>query len=839
METIRNLFNNKLKSFPLILISVILCVLIILNSNYVNEKRAENKLRKEKNSNSFFIDLINKRLLQGNGKFLDTKEKKINSNKVCSRSSSELRDYYEKGNLSLINISDEKMICEDKDKEHMKALFTIVRKYTEDNETNIDEEKENIIKYVLHILPFLIFLTISGLSLLGWIICCVCTCGDCFCCCCCKKTSCKNRCFVVTYIFYLVTIITCIYVLTKTKNIFVGLADTECSFLRLLQQVLNEELKSTQPKWKGISKIKELLSNLKLHIINLNDSIIVDQLAIKKEEAINNKTLFETEIKNFDNKYYNKGNYPSEFTNTFTDISLKDYNNKKYVLDIIKTIGHYDTDLNQYPNITFLYDLTSEYTDISNKTDEYIQISDQSFNTLKTNSTDVFESINKAEDILNSIEKTFNKINDNIGEKISEYSSSIEDNGKLVFKIVFISLMLISIVLAILLMCICLCSMKTCTSCCLFRCLFKFCVHILWNILALMMILTFLIGSIFSLVGKIGDDTISLIYYVLSEENFNSNNPLLLNELKDDKKYLNICFYGNGTIEDEFEIGNSFDSIKELDTVLNGIENITQKFKEIKKNSKAFISFEEKIKNRTDFINGDFGLMEINKEDNNIILKDFISLLNEEIKKKTDKKESWDISTDKSDKCNIVSDAKTEYLFHPLICKPIERDWIKKSTETNIKDYANIISTIVDLVDVLNKSSLKKDLNNLKENYTEYLGTYIDILDFLNISIRNVIGEIKTTIGNGDFFSFLNIKFIGTNIKIILKYLKYILGHDFYNIGIYLIIIGFSLMFSISSTILLIVIINVFLKENIDNENKLVEEKENLKSRNNKIKNKL
>ena len=838
METIKNLFKNKLKSLPLILISFILCALIILNSNYVNKKRAENKLGKEKNLNSFFIDLINKRLLQGNRNILDTKEKKINSNKVCSRSSSELRDYYDKGNLSIIDISDEKIICEEKDKEHMKALFTIVRKYTEDDETNMEEEKENIIKYILHILPFLIFLTISGLSLIGWIICCVCTCGDCFCCCCCKKTGCKNRCFVATYIFYLVTIITCIYVLTKTKNIFVGLADTECSFLRLLQQVSDEEIKS-QPKWEGISKVKGLLSDLKHQIINLNDSLLVDQLGIKSKEANNNKTSFEIDIKNFDNNYYNKGNYPSEFTKTFTDISSKDHKNKKYVLDIIKTIGHYDTDINQYPNITFLYDLISEYTDISNKTDEYIQISEKNFNILKTNSTDVIESLNKAEDILNNIEKTFNKIKDNIGEKISEYSISIEDNGKLLFKIVFISLMLISIVLAILLMCICLCSMKTCTSCCLFRCLFKFCVHILWNILALMMILTLLLGSIFSLVGKIGEDTISLIYYVLSEENFNSSNPLLLNEFKDDKNYLNICFYGNGTMEDEFEIGDSFDSIKELDNILNGIENIIQIFKKIKINSRAFISFEEKIKNRTDFINDDFGLMEINKETKDIILKEFLSLLNEEIKKKTSNKELWDINADKNNKCDLVSDSTTENKYHPLTCKPIDREWVKKSTDSNIKDYANIISTIVDLVEKLNKSSLRKDLNDLNVNYTEYLGAYIGVLDCLNISIRNIIGEIKATVGNESLFSFMNIKFIGTNIKIVLKYLKYTLGHDFYNIGIYLIVIGFSLMFSIPSTILLIVIINVFLKENIDNENKLVEENEYLKSRNNNIKNKL
>ena len=52
------------------------------------------------------------------------------------------------------------------------------------------------------------------------------------------------------------------------------------------------------------------------------------------------------------------------------------------------------------------------------------------------------------------------------------------------------------------------------------------------------------------------------------------------------------------------------------------------------------------------------------------------------------------------------------------------------------------------------------------------------------------------------------------------KYLKYSLGKDFHKVGICLIIVGFSLMLSISSTILLIVILNVVIKKNEDDLNK-------------------
>ena len=60
----------------------------------------------------------------------------------------------------------------------------------------------------------------------------------------------------------------------------------------------------------------------------------------------------------------------------------------------------------------------------------------------------------------------------------------------------------------------------------------------------------------------------------------------------------------------------------------------------------------------------------------------------------------------------------------------------------------------------------------------------------------------------------MNGKFIGTNLKIILKYLKYSLGVDLYTVGVCLIVVGCSLALSISLTILLIVLINIELKKN-------------------------
>ena len=82
-----------------------------------------------------------------------------------------------------------------------------------------------------------------------------------------------------------------------------------------------------------------------------------------------------------------------------------------------------------------------------------------------------------------------------------------------------------------------------------------------------------------------------------------------------------------------------------------------------------------------------------------------------------------------------------------------------------------------------------------------------------------VMDIVREYIQEGNSFSFLNGSFIKINLKILLKYLKYSLGKDIYTVGICLVVVGFSLILSISSTILLTVIINIDLKDNMNANN--------------------
>ncbi len=179
----------------------------------------------------------------------------------------------------------------------------------------------------------------------------------------------------------------------------------------------------------------------------------------------------------------------------------------------------------------------------------------------------------------------------------------------------------------------------------------------------------------------------------------------------------------------------------------------------------------------------------------------------------------WSIESSSTQDCSQNLDSETSY--HPKHCKPINK--ISGQSE-EFKKYAEIFNEIENMVTYANdetkSDSVKKVIDTLKTNYITYLDGYTNILDDFQVIIHSITDLVREYSGEGNnAFSFLNGKFIGTNLKIILKYLKYSLGIDLSTVGICLILVGCSLILSISSTILLIVIINIQLKKNLDAKN--------------------
>ena len=208
---------------------------------------------------------------------------------------------------------------------------------------------------------------------------------------------------------------------------------------------------------------------------------------------------------------------------------------------------------------------------------------------------------------------------------------------------------------------------------------------------------------------------------------------------------------------------------------------------------------------------------EHNEQEDKISYFDFISKINVGFESEINHYK-WDFGCT-NNQCN----GDGQINFNPKSCPPY--DIIKDLTlnDDNLKNYAKILQdadTFIDNATSPSEGSFLKMLDNLRDKYKEYLSQINYVLIVLDDIIENLMGKISPFIGNqNNFFSFLNGHFIQINIKIILKYLKDAFGKNIFSIGLSLIIVGCALILSISSTLILLAIINLELNQHIKMEN--------------------
>ena len=828
--------TTQLKPYQVFLLSCLFCSILILNSFYVNKNRDFMKQEKEK-------DILFNRIIQGR-KLQETSTPNNYSEAVCSRGSEDLIEYYETGDLSKIDLEEGQIKCEDKDSPYMQALIDLVSNFAGNDDEDEEEEddgsgiggepgnalrnleseidKEKVIEYGKRILPMLVFFVFGILGIIGWIVCCFCTCCNCCCCCCCKKVNCKIPCFIFTYVFYGLVIGVCIYGLTQANKIFVGLANTECSLLKFFEQVLNGETKQDLPRWAGIRSINELLYDLNDTINTLaRDSYTQLYNSIDNITALKND--FVGQMHSAGDEFYDKntGKYKTPYVMNNVTGTTEYPVSGDYVYDAVYGFGTYNSDEDKYTPDSILYLWDYEFSLISDNAFGYLSSARDSFtDILNDNLGTIQDALGDGIDKFDELMGPFNDANDKVGDILSNTSEDIDKYGKMGVKIVFGVLMIMNIVLAVLMLLICLFSGKQCTSCCFCRCIFKCCTHVLWNILALMMVLSFILGSIISLVGKIGGDAMSLVSYVMSPENFAKNeSALLLNKLGDASKYIETCIQGDGDISKDLGIGDSLGSFDQIYSVENNISAVKDNFTQIISNLVTYNMIKSQLESQSNHTI-DVNMIHIPKDQG---LPIQYSKLLDEINKLVTDDEKWGTEENNYQCTDNLPENKK---YYPKSCKPSSKSYY--SSDDKFKIYADLIEGMDNIIDRANgnhdkdgtnAASVMKVVENLKEHYSTYLRSYINILTFFQETIHAITSLIQRYSGNdGNAFAFLNGKFIGTNLKIILKYLKHSLGKDFYTVGICLVFVGFSLILSISSTILLIVIINIVLKDNIDKE---------------------
>ena len=254
------------------------------------------------------------------------------STKICDKISTKLEKYFKTGDKSELGLEEDN--TEEYGQYYIKALINIVKHYYEEKEKKqtsntriLDGDDgsagymKNLFKYAYHILPLLVVFGIGVLSLVGWLICCCCTCYKCKCCVC-KKPKCKTPSTVLAIIFYAIVALISFYALTEQSKIFSGLADTECSVLKFTDEMLYGENIKYPPYWAGIDKIAEILENIKTKTYDLSQSTVINDLLTQKSKSNTKESAFISEL----------GTKGGDINDNFKT-------NDNYQLDIAKKFG--------------------------------------------------------------------------------------------------------------------------------------------------------------------------------------------------------------------------------------------------------------------------------------------------------------------------------------------------------------------------------------------------------------------------------------------------------------------------------------------------------------------
>ena len=132
----KNEFTQKLKYYHIILLAIILCPILILNSNNINKKRQQViKIQKEQK----FIENL----------YLRKLDFKSDTNEIYEKGSRDLQEYYANGDAEKIGIK-EGQIENEKKEEYIDALINLVAGEGDSN--------TNIKNYAMNLIPVLVFL---------------------------------------------------------------------------------------------------------------------------------------------------------------------------------------------------------------------------------------------------------------------------------------------------------------------------------------------------------------------------------------------------------------------------------------------------------------------------------------------------------------------------------------------------------------------------------------------------------------------------------------------------------------------------------------------------------
>lgn len=156
------------------------------------------------------------------------------------------------------------------------------------------------------------------------------------------------------------------------------------------------------------------------------------------------------------------------------------------------------------------------------------------------------------------------------------------------------------------------------------------------------MIIVFLLGSLFALIGKVGEDAMSVISFLVSDDNLGDDKKtILLDSMKD---YLGVCINGNGQLDKKLGFGDN--NMEFLDKIYYAQGNITQAKNEFESKLQmvTYSNIIQQLEERKELKSYLFSLLpdDGNSENDEISFVGVLNNINEDSNAKN-RKEKWTI----------------------------------------------------------------------------------------------------------------------------------------------------------------------------------------------------
>ena len=634
-------------------------------------------------------------------------------------------------------------------------------------------------EYVERLGPYFFFVVCAGISLIVWVFVWICWANQCCCCDFLHAKQYRNLAFWVAIIFYFGMIACCISGFVYLYRFNVDLNGATCAFEKVFYDMKEGQMKKDYPKWEGLESISWKIKNLSEFI--------------NKVKKINGQKVFyppsddwyyDDEIKLNGNNIYIKTIKELIYDSNSIKIHYYNYTNESYENYIIDKNGHESMNIPFFEKYIDSDNLTNSKTafgkillDIRSKINPYIsklQIIQEKIKELAENGDSYINKLNEVSTNISLVNEDWKKFRPFILDKWDYYRHVTYAFFYIVLLIYFIIVLGLSLSgIGFLITYVCI---KEQT-------LIRKILVIIWNCVKFFSFSFFMYGAAFGMLSLAFKDCIGFINYAFSEENLNSEIPMIVPN-KTSIPVLKYCLLGQKT-----------DLIKmyKLDTLLiESLENLYTEFNKLLNyntdNLKTYLSVQEGTK----LINHYKSLEKLIPENENHLIKTIVEKINEILRNCGKANEQWTISecsvnqfscdrnfdknagngNYKESLCNLKNSCCVDLVKINSDCNFTRYNGLIYSGCNNTETFFNYIDFIQHLNDMHNSI-----LESILDYQNSIVSSVFSMCEDLLSSIQSISDDFKEDLNKftedaityGGIFSFMDCAFLRYDINIIFE----------------------------------------------------------------------